>query len=301
MTRETELQLLNEVMQDLTQNTTSVRYTYQEGELKAGTDANISFINKQGKSYFVTYIPYDYDGNKIDLRIRKRLAGEFINTYSIQFLQTEYEKAIDLKNKKLDKLKIDYEHLKALLDKFNMFDKAELKAYAQYPVIKLESSWKDFECRHKTVNKQYEVLKLENGYRIQEAYNRLDGSNFNSIDELLVYCSSLVTEIEKSKQEAALRLQEQAKKEERENNIRNLCWNIARDKDKAYIVKSKNTYTVYRRGMRYSMRGQGKYYSANYDKLESDMINGKITHYIKVDSDFKREDIDLKEIDFIAI
>ena len=52
---------------------------------------------------------------------------------------------------------------------------------------------------------------------------------------------------------------------------------------------------------KYSMKGIGKYYNADYEKLDTDMIDGKVTHYTKVDADFKRADIELNNIDFIAI
>lgn len=301
MTREAELKILNDMMVDLTQYSCALRHTYAEGELKA-INEGVYFVTVDGKVNPVTFIPYDDEsGNNIDMRIRKRLASEFTNTYTLEFLHAERDKAIDLENKKNEKLKADYDYLSTIINKFTMFDKVELQAYANYPCITLETSWKDYEYRHCTQDKKYEMRIIDNGYRVQESYNRLEGADFETLEETLEHCNDLVSNISKLKAEAEVRLKEREIIEDRERSIRTLCWNMARDKDNAYIVKSKSTYTVYRRGTRYSMKGEGKYYNANYSKLESDMLNNKVTHYIKVNADFKRTDIDLNNTNFIAI
>lgn len=301
MNREKEISILNEMYTNLVNEACTLRYTYQEGQLKV-INEQIQFVNEEGKSYFITYVPYDYENEKIDLRIRKRLAEEFLKSYPLDLLKAEYKKSVEKENEKYEKMERDYHHLETLVDRFTMFDSAEAKDYNSYPCIALTCEWKDIEYKRLcTESEGYEVLKTDEGYRLQKHMNVLEYTDFITLEDVLLHCNTIIEGIENKKIEAKARLEEYEKEEERKSNIR-LIVNTMSLNNNIYIVKSKNTITGYEGRFKYSLKkgGVGKFYKADYLKLSNDILNGKITHYIKLDKETDLYKLDLKTIEFIA-
>lgn len=279
--------LLQEVHDQLVYHMGSLRKTYQEGQLMA-IGENIDFVTPEGKRMFVTYIPYDFEGRDIDLRIRKRLAKEFLQAYPLEQLQKEYESELARKEKAENEKYNNYLQLQkdftTLEDALSRFTKSECIEYASYPVIKAEYNYKDIYHRVENKNTTLEI-KLNNGvYTATYSYcgdryttsKREAAGTLEEIKDFII--SEVYTIIDTLQSEADTRIKEWELKQAKDNVIRDIV-NEIRIGDSWYILKSKRTYTAISGNTKYSLKGEGKFQKPNYSKILEDVKNGKIESY----------------------
>lgn len=283
-----EKDLLNKVHEDLICHSAALRkvFNFPNGELMA-VEANIDYI-VNGKRMFITYIPYDYDGENIDLRIRKRLAKQFIEMYTLEKLKAEYIAELD-KQEEEEKRQLEvFEKTKLLLEKLNKvlyrFKSAEAKMWATGSQIVAEYIYKDYTYRDINVSHTIEIRIAGNGYTVNhkysnDIYSKNDLYNFNNLHELETFIiDTLYPIFDKAQAEAEERLEDHRKEQEKENQLERLLFDIASGKS-WYVLKSKRTYTAISGSTKYSLKAGGKFQNTNYKKVREDIKNGKIEAY----------------------
>ena len=286
-----EKMLLKEVHDNLICNSAALRKVFQfEGGELVQNGEKIDYV-VAGKHMFITYIPYDFEGKDIDLRIRKRLAEEFLELHTLESLKAEYIVELD-KQEEEEKKKLEvFEQTKKLAiqlkDVLSRFKRVEARQWTTGSQVIAEWSCKDYTYRYINVSHKIEVRIAGEGYSInheyaKDGYTKNDLYKFDSLQELEAFISNTLYPLfDKVQEEAQTRLQEQQRREEKDNEIERLLLDISSGKS-WYILRSKRTYTAISGRKKYSMKGEGKFQKANYTKVRDDIKNGKIEAYAVV-------------------
>jgi len=307
-----EEKLLNDLMVNLTTSSCALNKTLQDGIL-TNNQSDIIFTTSEGNKIFISYIPYeDEEGKNIDLRIRKRLALEFINKYSLEFLKNEYEQHINSQIKKQEKAKIDYDHLYNFKNEIesilNRFSEIEVKQYSNFK-SEIAARFNYIAFTYKRESEHEEILINKQDGKIIVNYSKVEkeGYNhsthnyiFNTTLEFKEFINNLYLHFDELLKSANAKLDILKEKEVREQKANTLCWNIAHS-NTWYILKSKKIYTAICSSTKYSLTsGIGKYYTPNYNRLQSDLIEGKIEGYYICDG-IKASDVEFKNVSYISI
>ena len=122
--------IMNKMLNTALSNVT-IRYIIADG-IETGNliENNASiYLNIDGKICYITYVPYDIDGENIDKRTRKKIAKEFIETYKFDDIVKMYK---DKLNEKEEKLKAAEENKKQLENLIKEYE--NLKQYGELEI-----------------------------------------------------------------------------------------------------------------------------------------------------------------------
>ena len=271
--------ILDDMLNDCLDN--YILFKIKEGKL-IEEDATI-YVLYDNKICFLTYAPYEENGENIDKRIRRKIAKEFINKYEYADIvkihkekqKQKEEKAIlaEENKKQLEELMEEYEYLKQY---------GEIGIFADNIII---SYYLEFKRNN---NYKLEIYPSTNGvYNVRYNYDRKELNK----EELTTLINNMIEEI---KTEIKIELEKQ-KEELKQQNIFENKKNFAIEvmNGKIAIIKLKSSYQCLENGLRYTIgKGAGKFYSLRGVSNIIEYLDKKdIKEYCFVSED------DIKDID----
>ena len=305
-----EKMLLEEVKNNLVNSLCSLTHTFRHDGILIAGDEVILFQSEGVRPEFMTYIPEEYENTKIDMRIRKRLAKEFINIYPLEQLKQEYIKVCETRQQKEEMKQQEYikiiELAEVLKDTLSKFTEVRPCKWTTGSQIVCEFRYNDYTYRQESKYQEIEIRIAGEGYTINHKYSdnytcKNDLYSFNSLQEIQEYINyTLYPLLDKVKTEADSRLQELYDKQERENKIHEILKQI-RISDNWYVLKSKKTYTAISGDIKFSLTSAvGKYLKPNYRNILNDIIDGKIEGFVEVKDGVRPSKIDFKALQYTA-
>lgn len=302
--------LLEEVKDHLVNNLCSLRHTFKRDGVLVARDEVVLFQSGEARPEFITYIPEEYENTKIDMRIRKRLAIEFINTYSLDQLKQEYFNVCENRQKQEDLQLEEYAKIiqlaEVLKDTLSKFTEVRPCRWTTGSQIVCEFRYNDYTHRQESKRQEIEIRITGEGYTINHKYSdsytcKNDLYSFNSLQEMQEYINdTLYPLLDKVKAEADSRLQELYAEQERENKVYNILKQI-RMSDNWYVLKSKRTYTAISGDTKFSLTSAvGKYVKPNYRNILNDIMDGKIEGFAEVENGIRPSKIDFKALQYTA-
>lgn len=271
-----EDKLIKEMLHTATHNV--VVKTVKEGDLFLNYDS-VKVLDKNSKEHFVTYCPYEFEGNDLDKRTRNRINKIFINKYSYKDIIDIYE---DMEKDKINRA-IRAENTKHILESL-IDDISVLKNYGDIKLLANHNTIEYYINFKRNYNISLEVTLSDKEDIFNVRYN-YDKSIMNKKDLMLLVDD--IVNISESEIEEENRKKEE---EKRIKDIYNKRLEFARNiqNGKIAIVKLKSGYQCIERNKRYSVGDgkSGKFYklsgiSAIVDYLEKKDIN----KYIFIDED----------------
>ena len=283
---------MNKILEDMLNTSLSncLLSKIKEGKL-IENDATV-YVLQDNNMYYLTYAPYEENGENIDKRTRRKIANEFINKYEfVDIVKIHNEKqkqkeekviASEKNKKQLEELMVEYEELK-------QYGELEIRAYSIIISYYLEFK--------RNCNYKLEIYPSIDG--IYEVRYNYDKKELNK-EELATLINNMIEEI---KTEIKIELEKQ-KEELKQQKIFENKMNFAREvmNGKIAIIKLKSSYQCLENGLRYTIgKGAGKFYSLRGVSNIIDYLDKKgITEYCFVSEDeIKNIDIKgLKNLDY---
>ena len=283
---------MNKILEDMLNTSLSncLLSKIKEGKL-IENDATV-YVLQDNNMYYLTYAPYEENGENIDKRTRRKIANEFINKYEfVDIVKIHNEKqkqkeekvsAAEENKKQLEELMVKYEELK-------QYGKLEIRANSIIISYYLEFK--------RNCNYKLEIYPSIDG--IYEVRYNYDKKELNK-EELATLINNMIEEI---KTEIKIELEKQ-KEELKQQKIFENKMNFAREvmDGKIAIIKLKSSYQCLENGLRYTIgKGAGKFYSLRGVSNIIDYLDKKgITEYCFVSEDeIKNIDIKgLKNLDY---
>ena len=283
---------MNKILEDMLNTSLSncLLSKIKEGKL-IENDATV-YVLQDNNMYYLTYAPYEENGENIDKRTRRKIANEFINKYEfVDIVKIHNEKqkqkeekvsAAEENKKQLEELMVKYEELK-------QYGKLEIRANSIIISYYLEFK--------RNYNYKLEIYPSIDG--IYEVRYNYDKKELNK-EELATLINNMIEEI---KTEIKIELEKQ-KEELKQQKIFENKMNFAREvmNGKIAIIKLKSSYQCLDNGLRYTIgKGTGKFYSLRGVSNIIDYLDKKgITEYCFVSEDeIKNIDIKgLKNLDY---
>lgn len=270
------------LFEELKENIKNVRAIgIDEGKFMLSEDmTNINILDvNTNKLYWATYIPYDFENEHIDLRIRKKLAKEFINTYTFTQIKSEFieeqmqlENEIKFENENLPRL----QNLKIKIDELlkNYYSReSEISYYQGYNKYILE-----FSCKKNKYQSE--------GFRIalnKEKFQIMHTEKISITEsEILEILKKLEPEFKEYKNEVDQEHLQRKIKAIKELTIGNFIYDLNIPKGKIIIFKNKNSYIAFTGNLRYALGTgkSGKYINCNKSKMEDIILNKNINEYV---------------------
>ena len=269
-----------ESMIDTAINNLNVRRV-EKGTLILDYDS-IKVIDNNNNKYFLTYCPYEYEGEDLNKRFRNKMNKAFMDKYTYDDIRNKFKAIQEEKIKKAEKA----ENTKYILE--NLVNN-ELSVLNQYGTIELLANNHTIEYyiefkRNYSINLRISLTEKENIFNVSYNYDR----EVKNIEELKEIVNNIVDISNKEIEEANRKREE----ERREREIYNKRLELAREiqSGKKVIVKLKSGYQCLQKGIRYSV-GTGK--SGKFYKLSGltgivdYLIKKDINKYIFIDNDDK--------------
>lgn len=307
-----EKMLLEEVKNNLVNDLCSLRHTFNREGMLVANDVTILFLSEGVRPAFITCIPDEYENTKIDLRIRKRLAKEFIELYSLDQLKQEYVNRLEREEKQAQEDENKRIELVSLYDaiqnNLSSFRRAEVKSYYSGLVkneIVCEYMFSDYSYRSVNTIHTVKIQKHDASYKVVHEYSNgftMETPEYiaTTIDELIQNINNVLDTIRIEELAAKARIDAKFKAEERERKINELLREI-RMSDNWFILKGKRTYTAISGNTKFSLTSaMGKYVKPNYRNILNDILSGKIESYIEVVDGVRPSKIDFKALEYVA-
>ena len=271
--------ILDDMLNDCLDN--YILFKIKEGKL-IEEDATI-YVLYDNKICFLTYAPYEENGENIDKRIRRKIAKEFINKYEYADIvkihkekqKQKEEKAIlaEENKKQLEELMEEYEYLKQY---------GEIGIFADNIIISYYLEFK------RNYNYKLEIYPNTNGvYNVRYNY---DEKELNK-EELTTLINNMIEEIKTEIKIELEKQKEELKQQKIFENKKNFAIEVMNGK--IAIIKLKSSYQCLENGLRYTIgKGAGKFYSLRGVSNIIEYLDKKdIKEYCFVSED------DIKDID----
>ena len=251
----------------------------KEGEFIVEYDS-VRVIDSNNNKHFATYCPYDYEGERIDKRIRNKIHKKFIEKYSYKDIRNIIEKDYQEKVNKVNKA----ENTKYILENLINDELSTLQPYGTID-IKANNNLIEYYINFKrsyNINLDIYLSDKEGLFNVYYNYEKslIDIEGIKMIVNDIINISEKQIQEEKEKQE----------QEFKERNIANKRLEIARQiqQGKIAIIKLKSGYQCLRGNIRYSVGTgkSGKYYKLNGIYAIVEYLEKKdINEYIFIDND----------------
>ena len=271
--------ILDDMLNDCLDN--YILFKIKEGKL-IEEDATV-YVLYDNKICFLTYAPYEENGENIDKRIRRKIAKEFINKYEYADIvkihkekqKQKEEKAIlaEENKKQLEELMEEYEDLKQY---------GEIGIFADNIIISYYLEFK------RNYNYKLEIYPNTNGvYNVRYNY---DEKELNK-EELTTLINNMIEEIKTEIKIELEKQKEELKQQKIFENKKNFAIEVMNGK--IAIIKLKSSYQCLENGLRYTIgKGAGKFYSLRGVSNIIEYLDKKdIKEYCFVSED------DIKDID----
>ena len=271
--------ILDDMLNDCLDN--YILFKIKEGKL-IEEDATI-YVLYDNKICFLTYAPYEENGENIDKRIRRKIAKEFINKYEYADIvkihkekqKQKEEKAIQAEEnkKQLEELMEEYEYLKQY---------GEIGIFADNIIISYYLKFK------RNCNYKLEIYPNTNGvYNVRYNYDRKELNK----EELTTLINNMIEEIKTEIKIELEKQKEELKQQKIFENKKNFAIEVMNGK--IAIIKLKSSYQCLENGLRYTIgKGAGKFYSLRGVSNIIEYLDKKdIKEYCFVSED------DIKDID----
>ena len=280
--------ILDDMLNDCLDN--YILFKTKEGEL-IEKDATI-YVLYDNKICFLTYAPYEENGENIDKRIRRKIAKEFINKYEYADIvkihkekqKQKEEKAIlaEENKKQLEELMEEYEYLKQY---------GEIGIFADNIIISYYLKFK------RNCNYKLEIYPSTNGvYNVRYNYDKKELNK----EELTTLINNMIEEIKNEIKIELEKQKEELKQQKIFENKKNFAIEVMNGK--IAIIKLKSSYQCLENGLRYTIgKGAGKFYSLRGVSNIIEYLDKKgVTEYCFVsEEDIKDIDIKgLKKLDY---
>ena len=271
--------ILDDMLNDCLDN--YILFKIKEGKL-IEEDATI-YVLYDNKICFLTYAPYEENGENIDKRIRRKIAKEFINKYEYADIvkihkekqKQKEEKAIlaEENKKQLEELMEEYEDLKQY---------GEIGIFADNIIISYYLKFK------RNYNYKLEIYPSTNGvYNVRYNYDKKELNK----EELTTLINNMIEEIKTEIKIELEKQKEELKQQKIFENKKNFAIEVMNGK--IAIIKLKSSYQCLENGLRYTIgKGAGKFYSLRGVSNIIEYLDKKdIKEYCFVSED------DIKDID----
>ena len=263
------------------------------GKLFASHESVYAALDNGINVYIIHFDIEDIHGN-----VKNALAKEFCNEYSLEQLQAEYIKEMSRKAElaQLENIKreADAEFFKTHLTEISTgfsYGEWTVNSWTCGVVVKY--------CYHSERDKDYnyngrsfviEISKPDaDTFRVNAVYykhiDEEDKIFTCSYPELIEYMKRISGKINTAIDTMMQDRAEINRQREYEFNFKLKCYNMLQDKAHTYIFKTaKGSFNV-NKGVRWSNKGEGKFYKINAEQLYKMLTEKKINTYAVVDSD----------------
>ena len=227
----------------------------KEGNLILKNDS-IEVLDNNNNLHFVTYCPYDFEGENLNKVTRNKMNKAFIDRYTYKDIINIFEGIEEEKRNKVIKAENTRYILENLIDELLILEKyGTLEMLANHNTIEYYISFK----RSYNINLEISLTEKENEFNVSYNYDRKI-MNKEGLREIV---KNIVDISENEIKEEAKRKE----KEREEKNISNKRLEFARQiqQGKRAIIKLKSGYQCIERNKRYSVGDgkSGKFYKLN--------------------------------------
>lgn len=263
-----------------------------EGKLIAIHEAVCAELSN-GEKECILY--FDNDG--IHGNMKNSLAKDFCAKYTLEQMQDEYIEALKEKAEKarLENIKRDAdtaffnEHLSEISDLF-ILGKVDIKQFVQYAALTYEyRSERDREYNYKGLMFGIEITRLsENNFRVDASYyNHIDeDSKIFEVDfsELIEYLRKVSGKINVAIEAMLSERKAIDNKKAYDREFQFKCLEFVTDKKYIYIFKTARGSFCVNYGIRWSNKGEGKFYRVSDEQLYKMLTEKGITTYAKIEA-----------------
>ncbi|AUN01412.1 TPA: hypothetical protein ACXDAY_002300 [Clostridium botulinum] len=295
--------IFNTMIEDNLYNGKSFLFDEDEGEL-ISDKGSILLKDKSNKLHYLLMIPYESEGEQIHGNNRNKLAKEFINKYTFNYLKDLHNKQIEIQKKHLqleeeNKTKLEdlYSSI-SYMEKYNNNNRYSFDGGVKFLYGSFKKYCIEFNCSKD--NYSSDNIRISNN----ESKDKFDFKFNETIIELtekeVIQKIKNLSEIyEKVFQEKKEIEECNKQKELRKIKLQNKLFKLySLSSENEILFKNKKTFIGIKNGMRYAVgEGKaGKYYRCDYYKL-CELINKKnITEYIIVDKNINTYTLSNKEL-----
>lgn len=266
----------------------------QNGQFTLLQDNTVIGVNAQDQVFYSCYIPYEFEGETINLRTRKALAQEFINTFNFLDLQNEYIAEEQVKELQFNKA---LEELPQLEELKNKLDNILGMYYARESSINYNTHRNAY-VLDVTVRKD----KLHNdGWMISNKNNKFEvlfEQDNLTLEETIAH---ITKDINLYKAYAEEKYQQNILKEKELNNkiyVANFVGGLKAPEGCIIIFKNKKSYFAWSGNYKYAIGTgkSGKFVKCDRYKIEDMILKGLNEYTIAEDRSYSTEE--LNKMDF---
>ena len=271
--------ILDDMLNDCLDN--YILFKIKEGKL-IEEDATI-YVLYDNKICFLTYAPYEENGENIDKRIRRKIAKEFINKYKYDDIVKIHNKKQKQKEEKAILAEENKKQLEELMEEYE-----DLKQYGEVGIFAdniIISYYLEFKRNY---NYKLEIYPNTNGvYNVRYNYDKKELNK----EELTTLINNMIEEIKTEIKIELEKQKEELKQQKIFENKKNFAIEVMNGK--IAIIKLKSSYQCLENGLRYTIgKGAGKFYSLRGVSNIIEYLDKKdIKEYCFVSED------DIKDID----
>lgn len=281
-----------------------------EGKLIAIHEAVYAEFSNGKKEYI---LHFDIDG--IHGNMKNSLAKDFCTKYTLEQMQDEYIEALKRKaeNAHLENIKRDADteffnaHLSEISNLF-ILGKVDIKQFVKYATLKYEyRSERDGEYNYKGLMFNIEIIRLsENNFKVNASYyNHIDEDSKifeTDFSELMEYLRKVSEKINAAIGAMLSERKAIDNKKAYDREFQFKCLEFVTDKKHIYIFKTARGSFCVNYGIRWSNKGEGKFYRISDEQLYKMLTEKGITTYAKIEAstDARMRDV-VDTLEFIPI
>ena len=264
-----------------------------------------------GKKEYILY--FDVDG--MHGNMKNSLAKDFCTKYTLEQMQDEYIEALKKKaeNARLENIKRDADteffnaHLSEISNLF-ILGKVDIKQFVKYATLKYEyRSERDGEYNYKGLMFNIEIIRLsENNFKVNVSYyNHIDEDSKifeTDFSELMEYLRKVSEKINAAIGAMLSERKAIDNKKAYDREFQFKCLEFVTDKKHIYIFKTARGSFCVNYGIRWSNKGEGKFYRISDEQLYKMLTEKGITTYAKIEAstDARMRDV-VDTLEFIPI
>ena len=229
--------------------------------------------------------------------MKNSLAKAFCTKYTLEQMQDEYIEALKRKaeNAHLENIKRDADteffnaHLSEISNLF-ILGKVDIKQFVKYATLKYEyRSERDGEYNYKGLMFNIEIIRLsENNFKVNASYyNHIDEDSKifeTDFSELMEYLRKVSEKINAAIGAMLSERKAIDNKKAYDREFQFKCLEFVTDKKHIYIFKTARGSFCVNYGIRWSNKGEGKFYRVSDEQLYKMLTEKGITTYAKIEA-----------------
>lgn len=281
--------------------------------IKLIDDATILYDTVNKNNNFLTYVPYDFESEKLHGNYRNRIAKLFVDTITIEDIYNKYIDFLKEKEEEENIYKNKYIKLEELFQKIKQYftiGSVELKQFTMSPEIEYNYRLNFRSDRYKSYSEKLTIKFDNDEYKIKRMYLKENGLTYNyeeitikeNIEELIKLINNMMQAINIKIAEEQELLNIYKQEQEKYNKLVNFVNEAIKSKDKITVLKNKKSYIAISYYVKWACGEgkQGKYSKAETSKIIKLIQDKNITEYLQFD---RNDDvmIDLSKYEFNQI